>query len=121
MYQRRQTSAFFKMKDPVSNRQRNQLSFNPEFCTDIAHVQGVDNVVAEPLLRQFDDIAIIHTIDHWLADINLEQLAANQTEAELQSIAADTSLEIRKVFEELPLPSLGGLVLHSLLTILFMN
>ena len=41
------TSAFFKAKDPVSNRQRQQLAFISEFATDIVHVPGADNVVAD--------------------------------------------------------------------------
>ena len=33
------TSAFFKARDPISNRQRHQLAFISEFGTDIAHVR----------------------------------------------------------------------------------
>ena len=47
--QRPLTSAFFKARDPVSNRQRNQLSVISEFCTDLAHVPVVQNVVADTL------------------------------------------------------------------------
>ena len=43
------TSAFFKAKDPVSNRQRQQLAFISEFVTDISHVPGAENVVADSL------------------------------------------------------------------------
>ena len=46
------TSAFMKGKDPISSRQQNQLAFISEFCTDIAHVPGLDNVVVDSLSRQ---------------------------------------------------------------------
>ena len=51
------TSAFFKARDPVSNRQRQQLAFISEFVTDIAHVLGLENIVANALFRQYDDEA----------------------------------------------------------------
>ena len=53
--QRPLTSAFFKTRDPVSNRQRHQLAFVSEFCIDLGHVPGIDNVVADALSRQHDD------------------------------------------------------------------
>ena len=37
------TSAFFKARDPVSNRQRHKLAFISEFGTDIAHIRGLEN------------------------------------------------------------------------------
>ena len=43
------TSAFFKARDPVSNRQRHQLAYISEFATDVAHVPGFENVVADAL------------------------------------------------------------------------
>ena len=43
------TSAFFKAKDPVSNRQRQLIAFISEFATDISQVPGVKNVVADAL------------------------------------------------------------------------
>ena len=46
------TSAFFKAKDPVSDRQRQQLAFISEFVTTIEHIPGVENVVADALSRQ---------------------------------------------------------------------
>ena len=38
--QRPLTSAFLKAREPVSNRQKHQLSVISEFCTDIAHCPG---------------------------------------------------------------------------------
>ena len=75
------TSAFFKARDPVSNRQRHQLAFISEFATDIAHVPSLDNVVADALTRQFDDepeSAISHAITHSLSDVSLAKLAGLQ-------------------------------------------
>ena len=46
------TSAFFKVRDPVSNRQRQQLALISEFATDIAHVPGLENVVASVRRRR---------------------------------------------------------------------
>ena len=75
------TSAFFKVRDPVSNRQRHQLAFISEFATDIAHVPGLHNVVADALTRQHDDekeAAIVHSVSHSLSDVNLANLASQQ-------------------------------------------
>ena len=75
------TSAFFKVKDPVSNRQRQQLAFISEFATDITHVPGLLNVVADALTRQYDDeraSAVVHSIVHSLLDVDLAELAAEQ-------------------------------------------
>ena len=81
--QRPLTSAFFKAKEPVSNRQRHQLAFISEFATDIAHVPGLENVVADALTRQFDDeevsaSAVVHAVTHVLSDVDLAQLAQEQ-------------------------------------------
>ena len=43
--------AMFKMSDPWSARQQRQLSFISEFTTDIQHISGKDNVVADCLSR----------------------------------------------------------------------
>ena len=88
-----------KGQDPVSNRQRNQLAFISEFCTDLAHVPGVKNVVADALTRQFDrEIAVVYAIAHRLTDVDLESLAASQLEdSDCQAGAADTSLKLRRV------------------------
>ena len=67
-------SAFFKMKDLLSNRQRYQISFISEFCADIAQVPGCNNVLVNALSRQFDDTAtvIVNTIAHRLTDVDLD-------------------------------------------------
>ena len=74
-------SAFFKARDPVSNRQRQQLAFISEFATDISHVPGVENVVADALTRQYDDegpAALVHSVVHTLLDVDLSALATHQ-------------------------------------------
>ena len=75
------TSAFFKARDPVSNRQRHQLEFISEFATDVAHVPVLENVVADALTRQYDDekeSAIVNAITHTLSDVSLAELASHQ-------------------------------------------
>ena len=75
------SSAFFKARDPVSNRQRQQLAFISEFGTDIAHIPGMENVVADALSRQYDDgeaSAVVHAIAHTLSEVSLADLAADQ-------------------------------------------
>ena len=75
------TSAFLKSRDPVSNRQRHQLAFISEFATDVAHVPGLENVVADALTRQYDDgkeSAIVNAVSHTLSDVSLADLAADQ-------------------------------------------
>ena len=72
------TSTFFKARDPVSNRQHHQLAFISEFATDIAHISGLQNIVADALSRQYDDeeeSTIVHSIAHALSDVDLSKLA----------------------------------------------
>ena len=79
--QRPLKSAFIKARDPVSNRQRHQLAFISEFVTDIAHVPGLANLVAEALSCQYDDVedpAVVNAIVHTLADVNLAAPAREQ-------------------------------------------
>ena len=74
-------SALFKARDPVSNRQRHQLAFISKFTTNIAHVPGLQNVMADALSRQYDDekeLAIVHSIAHALSDFDLSELAQAQ-------------------------------------------
>ena len=89
--QRPLTSAFMKARDPVSSRQRQQLAFISEFATDIAHVPGLNNVVADAFTRQYDheETAVVHAVAHTLADVDLSMLAREQPslhEASLSSL-----------------------------------
>ena len=100
------TSAFLKARDPVSNRQRHQLAFISEFATDIAHVPGLDNVVADALTRQHDDeteAAIVHSVSHTLSDVNLADLASQQ-----RPIADEPVSSLR--LESLRFPGVDGQV-----------
>ena len=45
------TSAMAKTSDPWSNRHQSQLSYISEFSTDIRHVSGNENLVADALSR----------------------------------------------------------------------
>ena len=72
-----------KAREPVLNRQKHQLAVISEFCTEIAHVPGVDNVVADVMSRQHDDKvggdrAFVHAVAHFLADVDFDELAADQ-------------------------------------------
>ena len=82
---------------PVSNCQRQQLAFISEFATDIAHVPGLENVVANALTRQYDDegaAAIVHSVAHSLSDINLSELSRDQPPIDDESV---TSLKLQHV------------------------
>ena len=96
-------SAFFKAKEPVSNRQKHQLAFVSEFCTDIAHVPGCNNVMADALSRQHDDDstgigsggepAMVHVVAHMLSDIDLDKMAEDQPET--PSVGPPNSLSLQ--------------------------
>ena len=97
------TSAFLKAREPVSNRQKHQLAFISEFCTEIAHVPGVDNVVADAMSRQHDneendETAFVHAVAHLLADIDLNELAADQPSS------PDTTNRTSLVLQQLQMP-----------------
>ena len=94
------TGAFLKARNPVSSRQQHQLSVISEFCTDIAHVPGVDNVVADALSRQNEDnqvrqdeSLVVHAISHLMADVDLDKLAAEQPER--PAVRVPHSLDLR--------------------------
>ena len=75
------TSAFFKARDPASNRQRHQLALISEFATDVAHIPGLENVVADALSRQYDDEdlpAVVHSVVHALIDVVLPAMVGAQ-------------------------------------------
>ena len=92
------TSAFFKAKDPVSNRQRHQLAFISEFGTDVAHVPGLENVVADALTHQYDndgmETAIVNAVVHELTDVSLPEIVRAQRPIEEEP---HSSLRLREV------------------------
>jgi RNase H-like domain found in reverse transcriptase len=52
------TFALHRISDAWSARQQRQLSYIAEFTSDVRHVAGVDNVVADALLRPAATIAM---------------------------------------------------------------
>ena len=81
----------------MSNRQRQQLAFISEFVTDIEHVPGVENIVADALTRQYDDVkasAVVHAVSHSITDVDLEELASEQLPINEEQLSA---LELEKV------------------------
>ena len=97
----------FKARDPVSNRQHQQLAIISKFGTEMAHIPGLKNVVADALTRQDDDgnvLAIVHSIVHALADVDLDQIARDQG-----PISEETSSSLR--LEDIRLPGFEHTVL----------
>ena len=65
----------------MSSRQRHQLTFTSEFATDIAHVPGLDNVVADTFSQQYDnepEAVAVHSVAHMLSGMDLSDLARDQ-------------------------------------------
>ena len=82
------TFAFNQKKDKCSPRQFNQLDFISQFTTDIRHISGQDNIVADALSR-------VETI---AAPVTHDMLAtAQHNDEELQKLLfSATSLKITK-------------------------
>lgn len=81
--------AFSERKANCSPRQFRHLDFISQFTTDIRHISGKDNVVADPLSR----------IDELQIPIDLELLASSQaSDQELrQLLAGESSLRLEKL------------------------
>lgn len=71
-----------------SPRQTNHLSFVAEFCTDIQHISGKSNVVADALSRAPTVTAILSP------DIDYDQLATEQSTMDVDNL---TSLKLEKI------------------------
>ena len=87
-----------KARDPVSNRQCQQIAFISEFATDIAHVPGLESIITDALTRQYDDreaAALVHSIAHTLADVDLSELGKEQTPLDTEQ-ASSLKLEHMK-------------------------
>ena len=84
--------AFAKQADPWSPRQQRHLSYISEFSTDIQHVAGQSNVVADRLSRPS---ASAVTFAH--EGLNLQQLALAQADDTEFSAAANSSLRLELV------------------------
>ena len=85
------TFCMSKVSDPWSNRQQRHLSYISEFTTDIRHVQGKDNSVADTLSRA--TIADVHLgIDYG------GMATAQQQDSEVQAYrTATSSLQVEDI------------------------
>lgn len=81
--------AFHERKNNCSPRQYRYLDFIAQFTTDIRHISGKDNVVADALSR----------IEELSIPVSLEALARSQaTDAELEKLLSDGSaLQLQKM------------------------
>ncbi|GFY62424.1 transposon Tf2-6 polyprotein, partial [Trichonephila inaurata madagascariensis] len=81
------TFAFNKISDSCSPRQLRHLDFISQFSTDIRHVSGSDNSVADALSR-------INALN--LSTIDLQHLADSQTkDEELKTLISSNDLSIK--------------------------
>jgi hypothetical protein len=81
------TFAFHQKRDKCSPRQFNHLDFIAKFTTDICHISGQDNIVADALSR----------VEAITAPVTRAALAAAQ-EDELQSLlVSNTALQLEKL------------------------
>ncbi|CAK1592460.1 unnamed protein product [Parnassius mnemosyne] len=81
--------AFTQRREKLSPVQLNQLTFISQFTTDISHIKGVDNIVADTMSR----IEAISLEDDF-TDLALSQ----RDDEELQKLISDgTSLKLEKV------------------------
>ena len=81
------TFAFARTSDPWTDRQQRQLAYLSEFSTDIQHVSGKANSVADALSR-----AQITTISESLHDLDYSALAEAQTTDPDRALLSDSSL-----------------------------
>jgi len=83
------TFAFHQMRDKCSPRQYNHLDFVSQFTTDIRHISGQDNVVADALFR----VEVITT------PVTHEALAAAQeNDDELRTLlVSTTALQLNRI------------------------
>ncbi|XP_035265827.1 uncharacterized protein LOC118223430 [Anguilla anguilla] len=83
--------AMAKVSEPWSVRQQRQLAFISEFTTDIQHVAGKDNVVADCLSRSIVDAVNL--------GVDYGQMAADQaSDPKVQALrTATTGLQLQEV------------------------
>ena len=87
------TFAISKTSDPWSSRQQRHLTYTSEFTTDVRHIGGKNNIVADTLSR--GEISAI-TSPHPGVDYNA-MVAAQRTDEGITVRTATTSLVIRDV------------------------
>ena len=88
-------SAMFRSSDPWSARQQRHLSAISEFTTDIQHISGKDNLVADALSRSFSELLKANAIS-LINPVSLstyEELSAaqEQNKEELDAVLSGTS------------------------------
>jgi hypothetical protein len=87
------TFALHRVSDAWSARQQHQLSYIAEYTSDVRHVAGVDNMVADALSRPAAAFAVPAA-----SPINFSVLARDQVGcADTQRLAREGSLQVRKV------------------------
>lgn len=85
--------AFRQKLDKASPRQRRQLDFIAQFSTDIRHISGANNIVADALSR-IESIEILESIDY-------QQIAETQNSDEELTKLINTP-DSKLVFEQIP-------------------
>ena len=85
--------AFSKISDPWSARQQRHLSAISEYTTDICHIAGKQNFVADALSRP--TITFLHTSQ---INLNYQDMAADQEASEVQAYrTAITNLQLEDI------------------------
>lgn len=87
------TFAFQKNSNNCSPRQYSQLEFISQFCTDIRHISGINNVVADCLSRV---ASISQPVDM------LALARAQQEDPELQALLQDDTTALRLQLVDMP-------------------
>jgi RNase H-like domain found in reverse transcriptase len=90
------TFAIHKVAEPWSARQARHLSYVAEFSTDIRHVAGVDNVVADTLSRP-PRPAVICSVPATPGSLDMAALAAVQRTCPAVAAGKDSSLKLELV------------------------
>jgi hypothetical protein len=94
------TFALHRISDAWSARQQRQLSYIAEFTSEVRHVAGVDNVVADALSRPAAAIAMpaAAIAAPTAQPIDFSVLARGQAEcADTQQLAREGSLQVKNV------------------------
>ncbi|CAH2101617.1 unnamed protein product [Euphydryas editha] len=90
--------AFSQRREKLPPAQLNQLSFISQFTTDVVHIKGTDNVVADAMSR-VDAISLL------TGDFR-ELAAAQQADEEVQELIKNCSSSLK--LENIPIPALTG-------------
>jgi hypothetical protein len=90
-----------KAADAWSGRQQRQLSILAEFTTEIRHVKGQQNVVADALSQpaaEFQVASVVAVVRPTAGEIDYQQLATDQKNCEqVQQLLKSSSLRVLNV------------------------